>query len=206
MKRLMLASTAAIVFAAPVLAQTGPEAAVSDALLARGYSVDAIEMLTDAQVAELYLALTSEDTSAVQAVIAGFDLEGDIAASGLRDTARDDNVVVMVEAALTRSGYPAGTVDALSDAQIAELYLAMTSEDGSDIGQVIDGFGLEATAGVPNAVSDADMFVMDALARRGVSEADIAGLSSADLTELYIALTSDDEASIQQAIRSALES
>ena len=140
MKRLMLATTAAIAFAAPLAAQTSAEARVETELMSLGYDAATIDMLTDAQINELFIAITSEDGTDVQELLAGYEATQSDAPEGMTDTARDDATRAVVVEALAQNGMAPGVADILSDGEYTELYIAASSDDASDVAEVIAGF------------------------------------------------------------------
>lgn len=208
MKRFLLATTAVLTLSAPVMAQSDAEMAVSDELMSRGYSAEGIASLTDAQVTELYLALTSDDESQVRTIIASFDLTNDAASDLFADTGGEEQTRAAVAEVLAQEGYPANAIDMLSGEQVAQIYLSATSEDENDLAMTLDEIGVdEMMASSGNAAdTDAGMFVSTELERRGLDAETIAGLTDAEVTDLYIALTSGDETAIREAIASATAS
>lgn len=197
MKRLMLVTTTALTLSAPAFAQSGPEEVVTETLMGMGYDQAAISTLTDAEVTELYIAITSDDMPTVRNVIAGFDL-GNAEAPGASSAER------LVSDTLLRMGYDQAMVDMLSDAQVNELYITLTSDDGGDVRTVIDGFDLSnATSG---GSSDAEDAVFEELMARGLEKSEISNVSDAEIAEIYIALNSGNASAIDAAISSAIES
>ncbi|MBF9045299.1 hypothetical protein HKCCE4037_18290 [Rhodobacterales bacterium HKCCE4037] len=208
MKRLMLATTAAIAFAAPLAAQTSAEARVETELMSLGYDAATIDMLTDAQINELFIAITSEDGTDVQELLAGYEATQSDAPEGMTDTARDDATRAVVVEALAQNGMAPGVADILSDGEYTELYIAASSEDASDVEEVIAGFdfGMDDSGQMMIEQSSAEARVVAALQARGLTDEEIAMIEGAEVTEVFIALTSGDENEIQTAIESALNS
>ena len=208
MKRLMLATTAAIAFAAPLAAQTSAEARVETELMSLGYDAATIDMLTDAQINELFIAITSEDGTDVQELLAGYEATQSDAPEGMTDTARDDATRAVVVEALAQNGMAPGVADILSDGEYTELYIAASSEDASDVEEVIAGFdfGMNDSGQMTIEQSSAEARVVAALQARGLTDEEIAMIEGAEVTEVFIALTSGDENEIQTAIESALNS
>lgn len=101
-------------------------------------------MLTDAQITELHLALTSENTSDVETILSGLDLDGDTSGG---DMSGDSMQMAAVGDLLVQSSYPEGTVSRLASSQVTELFIASTREDANGIVPVIDGLGLEGETG-----------------------------------------------------------
>ncbi len=208
MKRLLLATAAVFALGTPAFAQTAIETTVSEALMTRGYSAEGIASLTDAQVTELYLALTSEDDAQIQTVIAGFGLPNDTSSDLFAASGGEEQTRAAVAEVLTTAGYPDTLLDMLSSEQIAQIYLSSTSEDASDVTMTLEEIGVDemmASAGNTEE-TDAGMYVTAELERRGVSAEDIAKLDDSDISELYIVLTSGDETAIREAIASATAS
>ncbi len=200
MKRVILATTAVIALSAPAFAQSQTEIAVSNALVHLGYDASVVEMLSDAQVAELFVAVNSEFESAIRSVIDGFGIGESAAADGAGDNAQ---LTTVADQALVAAGYPEGTVAMLSDAEVTELYTAATSESEASINIVIDGltFGMgdmESEA----IVSSSDRFVAASLMARGVEESTIMNLTSSELAELFIAFTSGSQSEVDAALES----
>ncbi|MEX3016924.1 hypothetical protein [Gymnodinialimonas hymeniacidonis] len=208
MKRLMLATTAALAIAAPVAAQTSAEARVESELMTMGYDAATIDMLTDAQVTELFVAISSEDESAVMELLRGYEATQSDGPDFLYDTARDDDTRAIVVEALAENGMAPGVADLLSDGEYTELYLAASGEDQTAVEQVIASFdfGKNDDGVMEIAQSSAERRVMSALEARGYTSAELAEIEGAEVTEIFIAMVSGDETEIDNAIESALNS
>ena len=110
---------------------------VEDVLATEGYDPAVIDVMTDAEVVQIYLSATSEDTP---------NLAGQLAAMGLP---QDGEVVVAADAGanidrivtdeMQELGYSQAQIDTLSEAEIAEVYLALTSEDATAVQNAIEG-------------------------------------------------------------------
>ena len=110
---------------------------VEDVLATEGYDPAVIDVMTDAEVVQIYLSATSEDTP---------NLAGQLAAMGLP---QDGEVVVAADAGanidrivtdeMEDLGYSQAQIDTLSEAEIAEVYLALTSEDATAVQNAIEG-------------------------------------------------------------------
>ena len=208
MKRLMLATTAAIAFAAPVAAQSSAEQRVETELMTMGYDPATIDMLTDAQMTELFIAITSEDQTEVMRLLEGYEATQSDGPDGLFDTARDDSTRGVVVEALAENGYAPGVVDLLSDGEYTELFLAASGGDQNDVTRVIESFDFNTTedGDMEIAASSAERRVMTALEARGFTSAELAEIEGPEVTEIFIALVSGDETEIDNAIESALNS
>ncbi|MEJ6390935.1 hypothetical protein [Gymnodinialimonas ulvae] len=208
MKRLMLATTAAIALTGPVAAQTSADALVESELTTMGYDAATIDMLTDAQIAELYIAMTSEDESAVMSLLRGYEATQSDGPDAIVDTARDDDTRAIVVEALAENGMAPGVADLLSDGEYTELYLAASGEDQTAVQQVIAGFdfGSNDDGAIEIAASSAERRVMSALEARGFTSAELNEIEGAEITEIFVALVSGDETEISNAIESALNS
>ena len=116
-----------------------------------------------------------------------------------------------VEEVLTENGYPEGTIDLLTQAEIANIYVAATSGDekrspdrpvgpravaGRRHGRAKAG-GAETTAVTPDSTQE----VIAYLEERGYSQEEISGLSDGDFASIYVAITSDDENEINPGHR-----
>ncbi|WP_224817185.1 hypothetical protein [Hasllibacter sp. MH4015] len=207
MKRLMLATTAALAIAAPAAAQTSAEATVERTLMTMGYEQATIDMLTDEQVNALFLTITSEGQSEVRTLLESYELTQADGPEGLYDTARDDDTMAVVQSTLMENGYAPGVVNLLTDAEYTELFLAATSEDQTGVDEVISGFEFAVDdAGNMSMDSNAQIRVVNALEARGFTAEQIAMVDDAEKTEIFIALTSGDETDIDEAITSAMNS
>jgi hypothetical protein len=205
MKRTILSLTTAMALALPAAAQTGVDEVAADALANAGYPEASIDMLTQGEIAQLYLAVTSDDQSEVDDVIASFDLPSDGAAD-LPRAADPTAVETTVMMALEENGYSPDMVNALSSGDITNIYTAVTSEDQEAINDSI-GSALEANAAMvsddPSAASER---AIDYLERRGYSQAEIDAVEAPELLAIYSALTSGDQNNINDAVNSAIES
>lgn len=208
MKRLMLATTAAIALAGPVAAQTSADALVESELTTMGYDAATIDMLSDAQIAELYVAITSEDESAVMTLLRGYEATQSDGPDFLVDTARDDDTRTIVVEALAENGMAPGIADLLSDGEYTELYLAASGEDATAVERVIAGFdfGKNDDGVLEIAQSSAERRVMSALEARGFTSAELDMIDGTEVTEIFVAMVSGDETEIDNAIESALNS
>lgn len=200
MKRMILATTAALALAAPAFAQSQIETTVGNALVQYGYDASVVQTLSDAQVTELYLAITSEDVGDVRAIIDAIGVDDSAMGTGAAD---NDQLTSIVDAELVAAGFPAGTASMLTDAEVTELYLAATGESGNDVDVVINGL----TFGMGNMENDvinssAERYVVASLMSRGVEMDTVLDLTDAELAELYIALTSGSESEVRNTLQS----
>ncbi len=205
MKRTILSLTTAMALALPAAAQTGVDEVAADALANAGYPESSVEMLTQGEVAQLYIAATSEDQSEVNDVIAALDLPGDEAADlprATEPTAVEETVMM----ALEDNGYAPDMVNALSSADITSIYLAVTSEGQAEIDDALSS-ALEASAAmVSDDPSAASQRAIDYLSRRGYSQAEIDSVEAPELLAIYTALSSGDQDDINGAVQSAMGS
>lgn len=207
MKRLLLATTAALVLAGSAVAQTSADEEVATTLQGYGYDAETVAKLTDEQVAQLQLAIASGDDNQVRTLLDSFELTQSDGPEFLVDTDRPDNTVTVVARVLEENGYPETTIGELTDAQVTALYTAATSQDATAVRQVIDGFDLAmAGSDQPAINSDAEARVAAELQARGYAQSEIDGLSDEDLAAIFAALNSGDETSLARAIESALAS
>ncbi|MEM7724363.1 MAG: hypothetical protein AAF376_18615, partial [Pseudomonadota bacterium] len=114
------------------------DVAVASVLDNNGIPADAINFLTDADIAELYLASTAEDAAAVENVIASFDLPSDMSGDLGLAYNMGDNLTRVVSEMLIEMGYTQDQIDTLTQDEMAEIYLASTSEDATAVERAID--------------------------------------------------------------------
>lgn len=202
MKTTILSMTTAIAFALPAVAQTGIEDTVRDVLDRQGYPAGTIEMMSEGQIAEIYVTATSESVSDVDRILQGYELGGgDMNAVNTGPSGVEEAVAnVLVE-----NGYSADMVNALSSGDIANIYQADTAGDAAEVQDAITS-AIEASGRTvdddPSAVEER---AMTYLARAGYSMDEIEGVSEADLVSIYVALTSGNASDIDSAVSSALE-
>ncbi len=208
MKRLMLATTAAIALSGPVAAQTSADALVESELMTMGYDAATIDMLSEAQVTELYIAMTSDDETAVMNLLRGYEATQSDGPAGLTDTARADDTRAIVVQALAENGMAPGIADILSDGEYTELFLAASGDDQTAVERVISGFdfGPNDDGAMEIAASSAERRVMTALEARGFTSAELEQIDSEEVSEIFLALVSGNELDISNAIDSALGS
>lgn len=207
MKRTMLSLTTAIALAGPALAQDNFDAVIEDALATYGYAEENIATLTEAERSEIYLTATSEDATDLRSVLAGMDLKELPMPADLAAVPADDNTEATVEDALVANGYEAATIEMLTQAEIAQIYLTATSGEAADVTRAIDGLALDRQAqAAPATPADSSEEVLAYLRSEGYTEEEIAAISQAEIAEIYIALTSGDTTSINNAIAGAINS
>lgn len=114
------------------------DARVQEVLAEQGYDPSVIDVMSDGEVVQIYLSATSEDTANLDGQLAAMDLprEGDMGASGMDAASNIDRIV---SNQMLDLGYTQGQIDTLSDAEVAEIYLAMTSEDTNGVRTAIEG-------------------------------------------------------------------
>lgn len=206
MKRTILSLTTAMALALPAAAQTGVDETVTEVLVQNGYPASAIDMLSEGQIAELYVTSTSEGASEVADVIASFDLPSDEASDVLYDSPAMTDVEMTVMETLEANGYDPDMVNALSGADIANIYAAATGESGSDVDTAIEqAIDVNRTMASDDP-SMAEERAIRYLARQGYSQGEIESASQAELLEIYTALTSGNRDDIDDAVTSAMQS
>lgn len=207
MKRTILGMTTAILLALPAIAQTSDvDQAVMDVLTSNGYPESSFALLTEAEIAEIYLSASSESASDVNEVLAGIDLPSDEASDLLRRSGEPSDVELRVREALDTNGYNPDMVAALSAGDIANIYVSATSGSASDVEEALSS---AIDASMTTAASDpsrAERRAVVYLASEGYSDAEIATVDQGELIEIYIALTSNDAMAVDTAVASALES
>jgi len=195
----------------PAFAQSDAEMTVRDALDRYGYDQAAMDTLTASEIAQIYLSVTSEDRSGIRQTLSSFDLPDGPMPAGMDDFARTSDVAMAVRDILEQNGYDPAAEAMLTDAEVANLYLTATSESASDVDEVIAGFDLPQGPMVlvrANTLDSDSMnaFLMNRLESRGITMAQINSLTESEKAELYLALTSDDESGVQDAISSVFAS
>jgi len=211
MKRTILALSTALTLSMPAFAQSDAEMTVRDALDRYGYDQAAMDTLTASEIAQIYLSVTSEDRSGIRQTLSSFDLPDGPMPAGMDDFARTSDVSMAVRDILEQNGYDPAAEAMLTDAEVANLYLTATSESASDVDEVIAGFDLPQGPMVlvrANTLDSDSMnaFLMNRLESRGITMAQINSLTESEKAELYLALTSDDESGVQDAISSVFAS
>ena len=207
MKRTILSLTTAMALALPAAAQqTDVEMAVTDLLVANGYAESSIDQLTQGQIAELYIASTSEEMPNIDAILASYDLPTDGSTVVSRDSFPETDVEMEVRDILEAHGYAPDMVNALSGPDIANIYITATSGDEAGIDNAIDS-AIEANMAMMSAdPSGAEERAIEYLQRRGYSADEIATFEQAELLAVYNALTSGDQTRVDSVIDGVLQS
>ncbi|GEM_PF-1978458 len=115
--------------------------AVRDVLEANGYEPSAIEYMSNNEVAQIYLAATTGDTNDLDQQLEVMNLSpmGEMADATEVMAETRSNMDQVVASRLTSMGYSQEQIDALSQEETAEIYLAMTSEDATAVQTAIEG-------------------------------------------------------------------
>lgn len=204
MKRTLLSMTTAIALALPAASHADVEDTVADLLVENGYPASSIEMLSEGQIAELYLTATSENPSDVRGTLDGIEFSEDMSDAPL--DAPTSDVEMTVADVLVENGYSADMVSALSGTDIAAIYTAYTSEDQAGTSDAIAS-AIETNASlVSDDPSAAEMRAMTYLSREGYSMQQIDSFDQSELIAVYVALSSGDQQEINTAVTSALDS
>jgi hypothetical protein len=205
MNRSILAMTTAMALALPTMSNANIEATVVDVLERNGYPASSIETLTQGEIAELYITATSEGASDVASVLRGIEF-ADAGADDRMMNADPSDVEMTVARVLEQNGYSADMVGALSSTDIANIYVAHTSEDQTATSDATAS-AIETNAGTASGdPSAAQERAMTYLARQGYSMDVIDGIGKTELLSIYVALTSGDQREIDRAIESVVES
>lgn len=209
MFRSILGMTTAISLTLPMAAfgQTDAHETVRDVLDRYGYDVAEMEALTTSQVAEIYLTVTSEDSGDVRRLLSGMNLTPDM---GDATTERSEMIDARVQEILDAEGYDPAVVDFMSDGEVVQIYLSATSDDSPQLGRQLDAMDLPRAGEMDMAdvdvVSNIDVIVTDELQTMGYTQAQIDTLSDAEVSEIYLVMTSEDQTEVRTAIERALES
>ncbi|MBO6605142.1 MAG: hypothetical protein JJ938_15600 [Roseicyclus sp.] len=207
MKRSLLALTTAIALALPAVAQEadGPTEFVRDVLTQYGYDAAAVETMTAAEITEIYLAATSENSMAVRSALRGMDLP-ETEPTDYALVTRTSDVERHVAGVLEEHGYMPVLVNTLSDGEIALIYTTATSEEYADVEGVLSAMNLvkgqttfEIDWEVPTD-DNIERVVADRLMQRGFEQAQIDALTEAETAELYLAFTSEDNEAIDSTL------
>lgn len=202
MKRTILSLTTAIALAMPAASYADVDDTVMGVLESNGYEAAAIEMLTEGQIAEIYLAATSEDQSNVRNILDGIEFGSDSMPMNLPMS----DAEAAVADALEINGYSADMVNSLSSGDIAAIYTAYTSDDQAATRDAITSAIETNSAMVSEDPSDAEVRAQSYLARTGYSAEQIDSVEQGELVEIYLALTSGDQNAIDTAVTSAIDS
>ena len=202
MKTTILGMTTAIALALPAFAQSGVDDTVRNVLDEQGYAASSIDMLSEGQIAEVYLTATSESPSDVENLLQGYSLgDGDMNVVSVGPSGVEEQVAEILDA----NGYSSNMVSALSGGDIANIYLSSTSGDAADVQEAIESAIETSTRTMTDDPSAAEKRALTYLAREGYSMDEIESVSQAELVAIYVALTSGESSDINQAVSSALE-
>lgn len=202
MKTTILGMTTAIALAIPAVAQTGIENTVSNVLQEQGYAAGTVDMLSEGQIAEIYVTATSADETELQSVLDSYELTaGDMNAVEAGPSGIEEYVAGVLDA----NGYSPDMVNALSSGDIANIYTADTSGSETDVMEAISAAIETSGRTMTDDPSAAEERAMTYLSRQGYSMEEIQNVSQAELVSIYVALTSGDRGDVNDAVSSALE-
>lgn len=204
MKRSILSMTTAILLALPAASHADVEETVIDVLEQNGYPAASVEMLTQAEMANIYLTATSEDASDVSEVLSGIDFT--MVGDEMTMPAPPSDIEMEVAEVLERNGYSGTMVNVLSSSDMVAIYLAATSEDGAATSDAIASAIEAAPVLVTDDPSDAEERAMMYLMREGYSVPTVQAVGQAELIAVYLALTTGDQGEIDRAVDSAIAS
>lgn len=204
MKRSILSMTTAILLALPAASHADVEETVIDVLEQNGYPAASVEMLTQAEMANIYLTATSEDASDVTEVLSGIDFT--MVGDEMTMPAPPSDIEMEVAEVLERNGYSGAMVNVLSSSDMVAIYLAATSEDGAATSDAIASAIEAAPVLVTDDPSDAEERAMMYLMREGYSVPTVQAVGQAELIAVYLALTTGDQGEIDRAVDSAIAS
>lgn len=204
MKRSILSMTTAILLTLPAASHADVEETVIDVLEQNGYPAASVEMLTQAEMANIYLTATSEDASDVTEVLSGIDFT--MVGDEMTMPAPPSDIEMEVAEVLERNGYSGAMVNVLSSSDMVAIYLAATSEDGAATSDAIASAIEAAPVLVTDDPSDAEERAMMYLMREGYSAPTVQAVGQAELIAVYLALTTGDQGEIDRAVDSAIAS
>lgn len=204
MKRSILSMTTAILLALPAASHADVEETVIDVLEQNGYPAASVEMLTQAEMANIYLTATSEDASDVTEVLSGIDFT--MVGDEMTMPAPPSDIEMEVAEVLERNGYSGAMVNVLSSSDMVAIYLAATSEDGAATSDAIASAIEAGPVLVTDDPSDAEERAMMYLMREGYSAPTVQAVGQAELIAVYLALTTGDQGEIDRAVDSAIAS
>lgn len=204
MKRSILSMTTAILLALPAASHADVEETVIDVLEQNGYPAASVEMLTQAEMANIYLTATSEDASDVTEVLSGIDFT--MVGDEMTMPAPPSDIEMEVAEVLERNGYSGTMVNVLSSSDMVAIYLAATSEDGAATSDAIASAIEAGPVLVTDDPSDAEERAMMYLMREGYSAPTVQAVGQAELIAVYLALTTGDQGEIDRAVDSAIAS
>ena len=207
MKRTILSFTTAIALALPAVAQTSDvDRTVMDVLASNGYPESSFGMLTEAEIANIYVTATSEGAGDVAGVLAGLDLPSDEASDLLRRSGEPTDVELRVREELGNNGYEPDMIVTLSAGDIASIYTAATTGGETEVDSAIESAIDASRMMAENSPSDAERRALMYLANQGYSDAEIDMVTEGELLSIYVALTSGDSTEVSRLVASAMES
>lgn len=209
MKRTILSFTTAtaIALALPAVAQTSDvDRTVMEVLASNGYPESSFDMLTEGEVANIYVTATSEDAGDVAGVLAGLDLPSDDASNVLRRSGEPSDIELRVREELESNGYEPDMIVALSAGDIASIYSAATTGGATDVERALSSAIDASQMTARDNPSDAEQRATMYLASQGYSDAEIDEVSEGELLSIYVALTSGDATEVNRVVASAMES
>lgn len=141
MKRILLATTAAAFVSTAAFADTQLRTALENEFQALQMNID-FDSLSDAQMSELFLIATSTDThgeksNKIQTFLEDTDYLPMVIGAETVFMPRN-SIREQVSNDLPTYGYSDADISELSDAEIAELYISLTSDSEADIRKTVD--------------------------------------------------------------------
>ena len=208
MKRTILSLTTAVALALPAYAQDNFDPVIADALQEYGYAEENIGTLTEAERAEIYTIATSGDQTELRRALAGMDLTEMGMPEDLANVEITADTEASVEEILTTNGYAAGSVDLLTQAEIANIYTTANASNETELMRVLDGLQLARVEGAEPATMapDSTQAVIDYMQDRGYTQAEIAAVSEEEMVGIYAVMNSGDETEIERVIDGAINS
>lgn len=206
MKRSTLSLATIVVLAMPVSAQADVEQTVVGILTDNGYPATSINMLSQGQIAELYLTSTADDASDVTTLINGLKLPSD-ESTGMLASSMDPTVIELrVREVLEDRGYSGDMVNALSAGDTANIYLASSSGDTAGVDDAISSAIDANTAMMTEDPSQAGRRAVQYLMRQGYTAEEVsAATDQTELLAVFFALSSGDSNEIAGAVATAME-
>lgn len=114
---------------------------VREVLDSNQYDTSVIEFMSDAEVAQIYLAASTEENPDLSGKLAAMNLPGSNELSGSLGTTFDvgSSMQRAVSERMMTMGYTQAQIDTLDGEEVAEVYLALTSEDMNEVRNAIEG-------------------------------------------------------------------
>jgi hypothetical protein len=110
------------------------ELIVSQTLDERGFAPEMIDMLSVSEMTEIYLAASAKDEAALTNTLAGLENRDALSMDAMGESDAERRVT----AYLTDQGYSAERIATVGGADLAAIYLALTSGDGSMIDRTVE--------------------------------------------------------------------